>query len=155
MALSPKRSANLIRPAIGLLSSAGVSDARILAARAAGMQNLQAHAYHLTNLAAAFLAVDRTARRIIGRGTTMTKPLSGKEQVWPLVQPRFTRFLVRSGGLQVSSTMRSGKPLKAGEIAATYLPLSWGGTQTTGGGGVSTLKRALKIGAHVLGHFGY
>ena len=95
MALTPRRAAGLVRSGIVLLDSARVPDARVLVDRRAGMQNLQAHAEHLTNLAAIFLAKDRTAVRILARGTKLVTPLSGGEQMWSLVQPDRWLTLVR------------------------------------------------------------
>jgi len=148
-----QRASSLVRSGTLLLDDAGVHDATLLARRAAGLQNLQAHAHHLSALAAAFLVKDRASHRILLGRTHLAKPLSADKKAWPLVQGRFKAFLATSATLLVSKTLKSGAPLTADDVASTYLPVSWGGTQTRGGGGISTLKRALKIGAHVLERF--
>ena len=152
MALTVQRAAILVRSGTLLLDDAGVRDATLLARRAAGLQNLQAHAHHLSALAAAFLVKDSASHKMLS-GTDLAKPFSADQNVWPLVQGRFKAFLSTYASLAVSQTLKSGSVLSADDVASTYLPVSWGGTQTGGGGGISTLKRALKIGAHVLQRF--
>lgn len=153
MALTAKRATVLTRSGIMLLHRARVPDASMLVARAAGHQNLQAHAQHLTGLAASFLAADPASRKAVANGTTLSQSLSGKERVWPTVQNRFARFIQNQGSRVVSKELKSGRSLSAKGVVDTYLPVSWGGTQTKGGGGISTLKRAIKIGSHVLASF--
>ena len=137
----------IVRGGAALLARAGISDARVLVDRAAGKQNLQAHARHLVALAAVFLSSDSTARRLLV-GISLTRQVP--DSVWQQVQQRFLSYLRRSGTRVVSQAMRSGQRLTARKVADTYLPVSWGGTQGTGGGGVSTLKRALRLGAHAI-----
>jgi hypothetical protein len=140
----------VVRQGIEILSRAGLPDAKELVARAAGKHNLQAHERHLVPLAALFLS-----KRPRIREELVTVPLrrEGSKAIWEDVKTAFVQYVSANGGTIVSKTIKSGNTLSARKVTNTYLPISWGGSQPHGGGGISTLKRALKLGAHILDVF--
>jgi hypothetical protein len=89
------------------------------------------------------------------RKKLVTVPLRkpGSKAIWEEVRKAFIQYVSANAGTIVSETIRSGKKLTARNVSDTYLATRWGGSQPRGGGGVSTLKRALKIGAHTLDAF--
>ena len=137
-----------VRQAIRLLGRAAVPDAVELLQRRSGKNNLQAHAEHLTRLAALFLLEHPKLAAELAEKTDLEASLSGRERIWGGLAGPFRTFVNKRGSAVVSREIASGVQLSVASLANTYLPVTWGGSHETGGGGASSLKRALKIGAH-------
>ena len=73
-----------------------------------------------------------------------------RHEVWNRASGEMRAFLASPNGQDtVAQTMTGGRPQTAADVANTYLKDTWGGGQTSGGGGNTVVKRTLKLLAHL------
>lgn len=135
------------------LAKDGVLDARAIVSRQAGTNNLQGHAHALIPLSVWFLRYHpeelsrlRARTRLefeMGRGSEESKDRG----LWDPIVEKLELLLERSGDEVLTEPLRGGDRMTARDVA-NYLPVSLGGSQTTGGGGGTVFKRCCKLIAH-------
>ena len=141
------------RALITRLARDGVEDAMAIADRQAGTNNLQGHAQSLVPLAVWFLdrapeeATQLRARTDLRSGMGQGSHESRDSALWDPIADRLADELAVAGHELIAEPLRNG-PAQTAWDAAHYLPLKYGGTQTTGGGGATVFKRACKLLAH-------
>lgn len=79
----------------------------------------------------------------MGRGSTESRD----QGLWNPIARKLRALLANKGDEFITEPLRDSYPITARE-AAHYLPDTYGGTQTSGGGGATVFKRACKLLAH-------
>ncbi len=140
------------------MAKSGVPDARMLAARTAGWNNLQGHAHSIVPLAVLLVrrypsVLTKTRRHTdLGRNMANRSTEARDTTVWSPVQAHLKKIITSRGTDIISETIRSGRPQSIADIAHTYLSRRYGGGQSSGGAGDTVLKRTLKLLAHAYRH---
>jgi len=141
---------------IAILAGARVPDAKSLAARQAGWNNLQGHARGVIPLAVWFIRQHPHHLTRLRGSTRLRMSMSrhsseaGNVALWQPIQSDLIQSLVMNGTDIISIGTSARSPRTAQDIANTYLSNLYGGAQTTGQAGNTVLKRTLKLLAHVL-----
>ena len=141
---------------VALLSAKGVPDAIAISDREDNVNNLSGHAHSIVPLAVAFARAYPHHLETLKRRTDLHHGMgqSGSQEardpaLWDSIKADMQSFVATRGGDVVADARRSGEPQTVAKVADAYLSERYGGSHTTGGAGDTTLKRSLKLLAHI------
>lgn len=138
---------------IEVLALSGVADAKALADRKRGWNNLQGHYRAVVPLAIWLVRRHPALLANLRAETRLSTNMSGasaeaRDPLWNQVQDLLRADLASNGSDRVVIGSHSNTPETAQDIATTYLSKTYGGGQVSGQAGNTVLKRTLKLMAH-------
>lgn len=142
------------RDGIRRFADRGIPDAEAITQRDAGENNLSGHAHSLVPLAVHFSRSDPGFLQSVKDQTDLSNGMGPRDtetrlDIWGDLKDKMSALVTRDASVIITEERGSGRPQSVGDVADTYLPKDWGGSQDSGGGGGTVVKRTLKLLAHI------
>jgi hypothetical protein len=131
----------------------GVADAEQITDRDQNVNQNSGHV-NLVALAVHFARHHPDLMQEIHQATSLDNGMSTGDRetylpIWDTVQEAVSAFIETNGDDIVIQERQGQDPQSVSGLSDTYLPQAFGGTQDTGGGGGTVVKRTLKLLAHL------